>query len=184
MGGGFNKLDPEAVSIITIAGTKLPWRRMCVSVDDRSVLRGKEVLFMTMGGLVRGLETVADTLASEAQQSNTGPMGELMESLRCGRYSCYRVLRERICFVIRMAMSLSVSEVGASSLLCHSASCIIFQLGSTTPPCLQPGNSVSHCVGLGVYDPGSIPSSLTHRLIRTGPSAHNVSRRRYRSQFP
>jgi hypothetical protein len=46
----------------------------------------------------------------------------------------------------------------------------------------KPG--VSHCVGLRVYDPGSIPSSLTHRLVRTGPSAHNVSRRRYRSQFP
>jgi hypothetical protein len=45
-------------------------------------------------------------------------------------------------------------------------------------------HTVSHCVGLRVYDPGSIPSSLTHRLVRTGPSAHNISRRRYRSQFP
>jgi UDP:flavonoid glycosyltransferase YjiC (YdhE family) len=44
--------------------------------------------------------------------------------------------------------------------------------------------AVSHCVSLRIYDPGSIPSSLTHRLVRTGLSAHNVSRRRYRSQFP
>jgi hypothetical protein len=43
---------------------------------------------------------------------------------------------------------------------------------------------VSHRVGLRVYDPGSIPSSLTHRLVRTRLSAHNASRRRYRSQFP
>jgi hypothetical protein len=40
---------------------------------------------------------------------------------------------------------------------------------------------VSHRVGLRVYDPGSIPSSLTYRLVRTGLSAHNASRRRYRS---
>jgi hypothetical protein len=32
-----------------------------------------------------------------------------------------------------------------------------------------------------VHDPGSIPSSLTHRLVRAELSAHNVSRRRYRS---
>jgi hypothetical protein len=43
---------------------------------------------------------------------------------------------------------------------------------------------VSHCVGLRVYDPGSIPSSLTYRLVRTGLSAHNASRQRYRPQFP
>jgi hypothetical protein len=43
---------------------------------------------------------------------------------------------------------------------------------------------VSHRVGLRVYDPGFIPSSLTYRLVRTGLSAHNASRRRYRSQFP
>jgi hypothetical protein len=42
---------------------------------------------------------------------------------------------------------------------------------------------VSHRVGLRVHDPGSIPSSLTHRLVRAGLSAHNANRRRYRSQF-
>jgi hypothetical protein len=43
---------------------------------------------------------------------------------------------------------------------------------------------VSHCVGLRVYDPGSIPSLTHSRLVRTRLSAHNASRRRYRSQFP
>jgi hypothetical protein len=47
-----------------------------------------------------------------------------------------------------------------------------------------PEITVSHCVGLRVHDPGSIPSSPTHRLVRVGLSAHNASRRRYRSQFP
>jgi hypothetical protein len=43
---------------------------------------------------------------------------------------------------------------------------------------------VSHCVGLRVYDPGSIPSLTHSRLVRTRLSAHNASRRRYRTQFP
>jgi hypothetical protein len=62
----FKGLDPKAVSIITIAGTKLVWRRMCVSIDERIVIRGEEVLPMGMGELVRGLQTAADTLAGEA----------------------------------------------------------------------------------------------------------------------
>jgi hypothetical protein len=44
--------------------------------------------------------------------------------------------------------------------------------------------TVGHCVGLRVHDPGSIPSSLTHGLVRAGLSAHNASWRRYRSQSP
>jgi hypothetical protein len=65
-GADFKDLDPKAVSIITIAGTKFAWRRMCVSIDERIVIRGEEVLLMGMGELVRGLQTVADTLAGEA----------------------------------------------------------------------------------------------------------------------
>jgi hypothetical protein len=41
--------------------------------------------------------------------------------------------------------------------------------------------TVSHCVGLRVYDPGSIPSLTHSRLVRTRLSAHNASQERYRS---
>jgi hypothetical protein len=44
--------------------------------------------------------------------------------------------------------------------------------------------TVSHCVGLRVYDLGFIPSLTHSRLVRTRLSAHNASRRRYRTQFP